>query len=74
MNELLEKYNKLSPDFQKQVDDFLDFLLLKYKGEKAFDIKVWKNKVKNVSAWTDEDIKSFEEAKQYFSQWKIEEW
>ncbi|WP_194976121.1 DUF2281 domain-containing protein [Aquiflexum lacus] len=74
MNEILEKYNQLSPDLQKQVNDFLDFMLEKYKVEKAFDMKSWKNKILNISTWTDEDVKAFDEGRQHFSQWKVEEW
>jgi hypothetical protein len=74
MSDILIKYNTLSPDIQKEVNDFLDFLLSKYKGKKAFDIKSWKNKIKNVSIWTDEDIKAFEEVRHQFNQWKTEEW
>lgn len=74
MNDLLVKYNTLSPDIQKEVNDFLDFMLSKHKGKKIFDIKSWKNKIKNVSTWADEDIKAFEEGQQQFNQWKNEEW
>lgn len=74
MNDILIKYNTLSPDIQKEVNDFLDFMLSKYNGKKIFDIKSWKNKIKNVSTWTDEDIKVFEEGRQQFNQWKTEEW
>ena len=74
MNEILEKYNQLSPDLQKQVNDFLDFMLEKHKDEKAFDMKSWKNKILNVSTWTNEDIKEFDAVRQHFSQWKVEEW
>lgn len=74
MNELLIKYNTLSPDIQKEVNDFLDFMLSKYKGKSVFDMKGWKAKIKNVSTWTEEDSKLFEENRQQFNQWKSEEW
>jgi hypothetical protein len=74
MNDLLLKYNSLSPDIQKEVNDFLDFMLSKYKGQGSFDIKSWKAKIKNVSTWTEEDVQIFEENRQHFQQWKSEEW
>ena len=40
----------------------------------VFDMKGWKAKIKNVSIWTEEDIKLFEENRQQFNQWKSEEW
>jgi len=74
MNDILLKYNTLSPDIQKEVNDFLDFMLSKYNGKKMFDIKSWKSKIKNVSTWTEEDIKVLEEGRQHLNQWKTEEW
>ena len=74
MNDLLLKYNALSPDIQKEVNDFLDFMLAKYKGKSGFDMKSWKTKIKNVSTWTEEDVKAFEDNRQQFNRWKSEEW
>ena len=74
MNDILTKYNTLSPDLQKEVNDFLDFMLSKYKGKKGFDIKAWKKKIRNISIWADEDLKAFEEGRQRFNKWKPEEW
>src|SRR5690606_25006838 len=66
MNELLIKYNALSPEIQREVDDFLDFLLSKYKDKKNFDMKSWKEKIKGVSVWSEEDVKVFEENSKLF--------
>jgi len=74
MNDILLKYNTLSPDIQREVNDFLDFMLSKYKGKKMFDMTSWKSKIKNVSTWTEEDIKTLEEGRQHLNQWKTEEW
>ena len=46
MDDIMLKYETLSPDIQKEVNDFLDFMLLKYKGERVFDMKSWKAKSK----------------------------
>ena len=74
MNELLVKYNALSPEVQQEVNDFLDFMLSKYKDKKPFDIKAWKEKIKGIPAWSEEDLKIFEENSKLFGQWKTEEW
>lgn len=74
MHELLTKYNALSPQGKQEVNDFLDFMLSKYQDKKPFDIKAWKEKIKEVSVWTEEDVKVFEENSKIFNQWKTEEW
>lgn len=73
INELLTKYNKLSPDGQQKVNDFLDFLISKHKAQKPFDMKIWKEKIKEVSVWSEEDVKAFEKNDKLFNQWKTEE-
>lgn len=74
MNDILTKYNSLSPDIQKEVNDFLDFLMSKHKHQKQFDMKSWKNKVKNISRWKEEDLKGIEKGVQQFNLWKPEKW
>lgn len=74
MNELLAKYNTLSPQEQQEVNDFLDFILSKHQNKPSFDMKAWKEKIKNISSWTEEEIKAFDENSQLFNQWKTEEW
>ena len=78
MNDLLVKYNTLSPEGQQEgqqeVNDFLDFMLSKYKDKKLFKMQSWKEKIKTVSVWSEEDVKVFEENSKLFNQWKAEEW
>ena len=74
MNELLTKYHALSPETQQQVDDFLDFMLTKDQEKKTFDMKAWKEKIKEVSVWSEEDVAVFEENRKLFNQWKSPEW
>ena len=74
MNDLIFKYNTLSPEIQKEVNDFLDFMLMKYKGKTAFDMKTWKAKIMNISTWTKDEIQTFEENRQQFDQWKAKIW
>ncbi len=74
MNDLLTKYHMLSPEVQQQVDDFLNFMLAKEQAKKSFDTKAWKEKIKSVSVWSDEDAQIFEENRKLFNQWKSPEW
>ena len=61
MHDLLAKCQTLSPETQQQVNDFLDFMLIKDKENKSFDMKVWKEKIKSVGVWSEEDVRVFEE-------------
>ncbi len=61
MNNLLAKYQTLSPDVQQEVNDFLEFVLAKYKDKRLFNMKAWKKKIKRVSTWSDEDLQVFED-------------
>lgn len=74
MNEILNKYNALSPAKQKELDDYLDILLSKDKGKNPFDLSSWKKKAKEVSVWSEEDIKGLEESIHQFKQWQPEKW
>jgi hypothetical protein len=56
MNDLLVKYQALSPAIQREVDDFLDFVLQKHAGKRPFNMKEWKKRIKKVSVWTEDDI------------------
>ena len=48
MNDLLLKYNTLSPGLQKEVNDFLEFMLQKQERKRGFDMEKWKAKIKNI--------------------------
>lgn len=74
MDELLVKYNTLSPAVQQEVSDFLDFVMAKHGQQKSFDIKAWKSKIKSISTWSPNDIDILEDSKNQFKGWKTEEW
>ena len=57
MEELILKYNRLNSFSQKQVMDFLDFLLGKQsKKQPQFDFKNYQQKLLQVSTWSESDI------------------
>ena len=73
MKNLLSKYKDLSPAYQKELNDFLDFLLVKSQKHN-FNIKEWQSKIRDVSQWSEEDLEVFNENKTKFGEWKTEEW
>ena len=74
MDEFLLKYNRLNRFSQKQIMDFLDFLLGKQvkKGD-SFDHQNYKNKLLKVSTWSDADIEEINQSTKKTS-WEIDQW
>ena len=72
MKDLVLKYNALNKTAQKQVNDFMDFLLSKQKNYKS---KVnYKSRILSVSTWSDSDLEIFRNNQTLFNSWQIEEW
>jgi hypothetical protein len=72
MTDLVLKYNALNKTAQKQVNDFMDFLLSKQKNYKS---KVnYKSRILSVSTWSDSDLEIFRNNQTLFNSWQIEEW
>jgi hypothetical protein len=74
MEELLTKYNSLDLVLQRQVDMFVDYLLSTKRAVKQTNISNYKEKILNVSQWTDEDMQVFEDSNKLFDKWNIQEW
>jgi hypothetical protein len=75
MNDLLETYNQLSETQRRQLLEYADSLLLEQKAKKFVgNLSKWKEKIKLVSTWTEEDISMMEEESKKMNQWKIPEW
>ena len=74
MSELLVKYNKLNKTARQEVNDFMDFLLSKQKSIEPNFLPTYKNKILNVSVWTNYDLKIFDQNQKMFNQWKVQEW
>ena len=72
--EILAKYNLLDKDSQKEVQDFLDFLLFKKNRGILFDFDGYRRKIHGVSTWSAEDINVFDENAKLLNQWQIEKW
>ncbi|WP_342088879.1 hypothetical protein [Dyadobacter sp. OTU695] len=75
MTDLIQTYNQLSETQQKQLLAFANLLLLKQKAKQPVgDLTGWKEKISNVSTWSEDDIKAFEENVTHFKQWRIQDW
>lgn len=72
--EILAKYNLLDKDAQKEVQDFLDFLLFKKNRGILFDLDGYRRKIQGVSTWSAADIEVFDENAKLLNQWQIEKW
>ena len=74
MKDILEKYNSLSPEVQKEVEDFMDFMVNRGQGNNSFDMKSWKKRIAKIPVWSQEDIKVFEEGRKHINDLKGREW
>jgi hypothetical protein len=74
MSDIVVKYNSLNKIARQEVNDFMDFLLSKQKTNKLNFLTPYKNKILNVSIWSDADLKIFDENQQLFNQWRVQEW
>lgn len=72
MTDLVLKYNALNKTAQKQVNDFMDFLLSKQKNYKS-NVN-YKSRILSVSTWSDSDLEIFKNNQTLFNSWQIEEW
>lgn len=50
------KYNSLNKQNKKEVNDFVDFLLSRQENNKDNSLSAYKNKILQVSQWSDSDI------------------
>ena len=74
MSDIVVKYNSLNKIARQEVNDFMDFLLSKQKSDKPNFLTPYKNKILNVSIWSESDLKIFDENQKLFNQWGVQEW
>jgi hypothetical protein len=74
MSDIVIKYNRLNITARQEVNDFMDFLLSRQKTDKVNLLSNYKDKILNVSIWSDADCKIFEENQKLFNQWRVQEW
>ncbi|MBN1926248.1 MAG: hypothetical protein JW798_10455 [Prolixibacteraceae bacterium] len=74
MNDIVLKYNQLNKSARREVNDFMDFLLNRQKTNNHNFLSTYKEKIRTVSVWTEDDCKIFETNQKTFNQWKVQEW
>lgn len=67
MSEFFLKIQSLDKEAQQEVADFVDFLLEKKGRAKKQDADAYRQRLVNMSVWSDDDIKPIEEARQHFN-------
>ncbi|MEM0993362.1 MAG: hypothetical protein AAF806_27735 [Bacteroidota bacterium] len=74
MSDLKLKYNLLDNSAQREVLNFIDFLLSKKKKQSSTDWAAYRQRILKIPVWSDEDIEFMEVQSKRMNQWKIEEW
>lgn len=73
---ILNKFELLDTERQKQLLDFLEFLLFQQKAKytQEFNYQEYKSSILSISPWSDEDVANIEEAKKAINKWQVQEW
>ncbi|MDX2188277.1 MAG: hypothetical protein SFY32_00310 [Bacteroidota bacterium] len=74
MTELSIKYNSLDSNKQKEVIDFIDFLLVKEEKNKVKKSNLYKEKILSVSTWNEKDIQIILDNQKKVFEWKTQIW
>ncbi len=74
MTSITSKYSKLSLPARKEVNDFVEFLFLKEKRKQLKQKSDFKKKILEVTQWSDDDCRIFDENRKLFNQWPIQKW
>ncbi len=62
----------LDENARKQLNDFIDFLLIKNK-KKETDLSEYYKRIQTVSQWSQEDVAYLHEVKNSYN-WNVEKW
>lgn len=68
------KYSLLNKLAKQEVDDYIDFLLQKARKRRKSTNSSYRDKILTVSTWSESDLKVYEENKNLFNNWNIDEW
>ena len=67
MSELLLKYNALDDMLQKEVLDFIDFLLYRKNSAKNVSLSEFKKNILEISTWSEDDISLISSVSKYMN-------
>ena len=74
MDSMIDNCKSLPPPYQQEVNDFIEFILMKAKAKKRFNVKNWKQRITNVSVWSEKDIQVMKKNSKGLSSWTAPEW
>ena len=74
MESMIDKYKSLPLPYQQEVNDFIEFVLMKAKAKKRFTVKDWRQRITNVSVWSEKDIQVMKKNSKGLSLWKPPQW
>ncbi|CAG5070080.1 hypothetical protein DYBT9623_02820 [Dyadobacter sp. CECT 9623] len=75
MDDLLQTFDQLNEPHRRQLLAYADTLLIQQKVRRPEgNLSVWKEKIKDISTWTEEDIASITENSKNINKWKVPEW
>lgn len=73
---ILNKFELLDNERQKQLLNFLDFLLSQQKSKhvEAFNYDAYRNKILSIGEWSDADVSVIEGVTKEINNWQVQEW
>lgn len=74
MTDIVLKYNLLNKTAQKEVSDFIDFLLTKNSISNKNSTSNYKDKILKVSTWSEADIKEITNEMKKFQKLEVQNW
>ncbi|KAA0991128.1 hypothetical protein [Dyadobacter aurulentus] len=75
MEDLLQTFDQLSEPHRRQLLAYADTLLIQQKVRKSDgNLAAWKEKIKGVSTWSEQDIAAMEANSKDINTWKVPEW
>lgn len=70
---LLQKYNQLDPEARDHLLAFWDFLLTQSSRSSAVMSQTYREQIRQVGVWTEDDVQPLQEAASRW-QWQASEW
>ncbi len=74
MNDISLKYELLDKSSKNLVSELMDFLLSRAKSAEQKTHKSYRDRILDVSVWSDEDMKLFNDNQKRYGQWMPKEW
>lgn len=66
--------SEVPPHIRHQVADFIEFLLQKYPSSESVAAGSYRERLMQVSVWSEAEVKAMADAEDYLNQWKPASW